>query len=208
MKTLLRSFLALCLVCVASFALEFSKINSTMDTNINKILSILEKLPPKSTQEQTHNKEQIKAIADEIFIIFDPIFDYDLIAKLALGGHYKTLSKEQLDSFKTTFIDSLKRSFVDKLQLYKDEKLEVKGGEKIKENRYNLKVSIFFDNKENYIIFKFYPKDSDDWRIYDVDVLGVSVLQTYRSQISDILSKNSFPTLLEKLQGEINFDTK
>ena len=58
----------------------------------------------------------------------------------------------------------------------------------------------------NYIIFKFYDSKGD-WRIYDVDILGISVVQTYRSQFNDILTNADFQTLLAKLQSEIHFES-
>ena len=40
----------------------------------------------------------------------------------------------------------------------------------------------------------------NDQLIYDVDILGVSIIQTYRTQFADILAKESFDNLLEKLR--------
>lgn len=50
------------------------------------------------------------------------------------------------------------------------------------------------------IIFKFY-NNNNDWLIYDIDVLGVSIVQTYRSQFGDILANQDFDTLLQKLEN-------
>ncbi|EAK6758666.1 toluene tolerance protein, partial [Campylobacter upsaliensis] len=46
-------------------------------------------------------------------------------------------------------------------------------------------------------------KENDDWLIYDVDVLGVSIIQTYRSQFGDILENGTFKDLLNKLNDII-----
>ncbi len=47
--------------------------------------------------------------------------------------------------------------------------------------------------------FKFY-NDNNNWLIYDVDVLGVSIVQTYRSQFRDILANQGFD-VLQKLES-------
>ncbi|EAH9104456.1 toluene tolerance protein, partial [Campylobacter jejuni] len=47
---------------------------------------------------------------------------------------------------------------------------------------------------------KFY-NDNNNWLIYDVDVLGVSIVQTYRSQFGDILANQGFDALLQKLES-------
>ena len=85
--------------------------------------------------------------------------------------------------------------------------MKVVGGEQSKNNRYNLKTSMVLDGKLNYIVFKFYD-NKGDWKIYDVDILGISVIQTYRSQFGDILTNADFQTLLTKLKSEDAFNTQ
>lgn len=60
------------------FALEFDKIDTTMEKNINQTIHIL----------QTSNKS-IESIAKEIFAMFDSIFDYHLMAQLSLSKNTK-----------------------------------------------------------------------------------------------------------------------
>lgn len=188
---ILFSFL---LVATFGFALEFDKIDTTMEKNINQTIHIL----------QTSNKN-IESIAKEIFAMFDSIFDYHLMAQLSLSKKYKTLSPNQQKEFDVAFEKNLKRSFTDKLHLYKDETMKVLGGQKTKANRYNLKTSIILDGKIHYITFKFH-EFNQDWKIYDVDILGISVIQTYRSQFADIISQEGFEKLLQKLESEIRFE--
>ena len=188
---ILFSFL---LVATFGFALEFDKIDTTMEKNINQTIHIL----------QTSNKN-IESIAKEIFTMFDSIFDYHLMAQLSLSKKYKTLSPSQQKEFEVAFEKNLKRSFTDKLHLYKDETMKVLGGQKTKANRYNLKTSIILDGKIHYITFKFH-EFNQDWKIYDVDILGISVIQTYRSQFADIISQEGFEKLLQKLESEIRFE--
>lgn len=188
---ILFSFL---LVATFGFALEFDKIDTTMEKNINQTIHIL----------QTSNKN-IESIAKEIFAMFDSIFDYHLMAQLSLSKKYKTLSPSQQKEFDVAFEKNLKRSFTDKLHLYKNETMKVLGGQKTKANRYNLKTSIILDGKIHYITFKFH-EFNQDWKIYDVDILGISVIQTYRSQFADIISQEGFEKLLQKLESEIRFE--
>lgn len=189
-----------------AFGLELNQIQTAMEQNIQKTLAILQKNAANNPQDSKAANAQIEQIAQEIFAMFDSIFDYKLMAQLSLSQNYKTLTKEQQDQYNQAFEQNLKRSFTDKLRLYKDEEMQVVGGEQTKNNRYNLKTSMVLDGKLNYIIFKFYDSKGD-WRIYDVDILGISVVQTYRSQFNDILTNADFQTLLAKLQSEIHFES-
>jgi len=184
----MKKLIFLSLFLSYSLALQLDQIQNTMQENIQKSLTLL-----KTTQDK-------KVVADEIFKLFDSIMDYELMAKLSLSKYYKGLNKEEQDQYEKAFEASLKRSFSDKLSLYKDYILEVKKGELKNENRYFLTSSMLVDGEEKIIVFKFYNKNQD-WLIYDVDVLGVSIIQTYRSQFSDILENADFQTLIQKLDN-------
>lgn len=178
----------LCLALVlGGFALELNEIQNTMQEKIDKSLKILQ------------NSADKKAAAAEIFTLFDGIFDYELMAKLSLSEHYEKLTDEQRREFAQAFEASLKKSFTDKLELYKDQILKVKSAEQKNEKRYFLTSSMVVDGEEKFIVFKFY-NEADNWLIYDVDILGISIIQTYRSQFGDILNNGDFKTLLEKLK--------
>lgn len=206
LKFTFKLLLGFNLMLSCAFGLEFSAIDSTMEQNIQKTLAILQKNATNNPQDSKVANAQIEQIVREIFAMFDSIFDYKLMAQLSLSQNYKTLTKEQQDQYNQAFEQNLKRSFTDKLRLYKDEEMQVVGGEQTKNNRYNLKTSMVLDGKLNYIIFKFYDSKGN-WRIYDVDILGISVVQTYRSQFNDILTNADFQTLLAKLQSEIHFES-
>ncbi|EAL5963442.1 phospholipid-binding protein MlaC [Campylobacter jejuni] len=172
-----------------AFALQLDEISSTMQKNIDSSLKLLQ-----------DSKEDKKQAADGIFKLFDSIIDYKLMAKLSLSKNYSKLNSKEQEKFTTAFEASLKKSFTDKLSLYKDQVLKVKNGELKNEKRYFLTTSMVVDGEEKNIIFKFY-NDNNNWLIYDVDVLGVSIVQTYRSQFGDILANQGFDALLQKLES-------
>ena len=203
LKFTFKLLLGFNLMLSCAFGLEFSAIDSTMEQNIQKTLALLQK----NTHNAPISEAKAQEIAKEVFLIFDSIFDYQLMAQLSLSKEYKTLSETQKKEYNQAFEQNLKRSFTDKLRLYKDEEMQVVDGEQTKNNRYNLKTSMVLDGKLNYIIFKFYD-NKGDWKIYDVDILGISVIQTYRSQFGDILTNADFQTLLTKLKSEDAFNTQ
>lgn len=173
-----------------AFALQLDEISSTMQKNIDASLKLLQ-----------DSKEDKKQAADGIFKLFDSIIDYKLMAKLSLSKNYSKLNSKEQEKFTTAFETSLKKSFTDKLSLYKYQVLKVKNGELKNEKRYFLTTSMVVDGEEKNIIFKFYNNNNNNWLIYDVDVLGVSIVQTYRSQFGDILANQGFDALLQKLES-------
>ena len=49
------------------------------------------------------------------------------------------------------------------------------------------------------MIYKMY-KSKKDWKIYDIEIQGVSIIRSYRSQFSEVLESGSIDDLLQKLE--------
>jgi phospholipid transport system substrate-binding protein len=47
-------------------------------------------------------------------------------------------------------------------------------------------------------------KSENDWKIYDFEIEGVSIISTYRSQFDQILSKGTIDELMKKLEKPEN----
>ncbi len=174
----------------SAMALQENDITPFMQTNIDLSTSIL---------RDSRIDKKDKAL--RIFTIFDSVFDYALMAKLALGGkQWESIGVEKQVRFTKAFEAKLKTSYMEKLDLYTDEKIVIKNSEKIKDTRIHLAMLLMRNNETYEITYKFHKDATNNWLIYDVDILGVSIIQTYRTQFSDILAKESFEKLLGKLQ--------
>ncbi len=172
------------------FAIEERDISTFMQNNIDNATTILR-----------DKKIQKSEKAEKIFAIFDTIFDYNLMAQLSLGGkQWAALSPAKQTEFTKLFEQKLKTSYMEKLDLYTDEKIVIKNLEKIKDARIHLTTHLMKNSEVYEIIYKFYKDKNGSWMIYDVDILGVSIIQTYRTQFAEILAKESFETLLDKLK--------
>lgn len=191
MKLLIFSFLTLiCITTQPLMALQEAEINSFMQTNIDQATTILR-----------DSKIQKVEKAKKIFEIFDTLFDYNLMSKLAIGGkQWESLNAEKQSEFSKIFEKKLKNSYMEKLDLYTDEKIVIKNSEKIKDSRIHLTTHLMKNNEVYEIIYKFYKTPSNNWLVYDVDILGVSIIQAYRTQFADTLAKESFEKLLAKLK--------
>ena len=160
-----------------------------MTNKIDKILLIL-----KDSQLSKVQK------GEEIVSIMNPSFDYSLMSRLSLGKTWKTISTEQKNEFISIFTNKMKDSYIEKLDLYTDELVEVLGTEQTKKTRITLKTQLIGKDEKHDINYKFYKKKNEDtWYIYDVDLVGVSIIQTYRKQFSGFLKEKSFNDLLAHL---------
>ena len=192
MKRMLYVVLAFLLMSQVGWSDDKSAAKELLETKIDAALAVLQR---KDLVQQEKNKEVVK--------IVEPIFDYDLMAKLTLGRKYwPGLSEKNKKEFTDLFVARLKGTYVDKLSLYTDEKVvyetPVQKGIKIQ-----IPTSVVSKNKKIAMIYKLY-KSSDGWKIYDIEIEGVSLISTYRSQFYDILNKGTIDDLLLKLKNPEN----
>lgn len=162
----------------------------------NELLSI----KWKSIISILQNKEMEQQVKEEhIKKIVSPYFDFPLMAKLALGReHWPKFTKAQREKFTDLFTERLKTSYGKKVALYKDEKVVIKPKVQ-KKNTVYIPTELVSQDRKVDILYKIRKVDKG-WKIYDVEIQGVSVLLTYRSQFNDILTKGTIEELLSRLE--------
>ena len=193
------SFLVLLLVCQVGNAKsdDCKDPNDPNDPNdpsellLKKWNTVISILQEKDMEEAVKEKKINKIVT--------PIFDFPLMAKLSLGRkHWPKLDSSQREKFTQLFSELLKRSYWKKVALYKDEKILFKPKEK-KSKYYLIPTELIYKDKKVAIIYKL-RKTEKSWKIYDVEIQGVSVLLTYRSQFDEILSHGTVEDLLSRLE--------
>jgi len=173
---------------INAYALQKNNILNSMTNSINKVTYIL-----KQNELSKENK------AKKIFKMLDEVFDYKLMSKISLGRVYKTLSNEQKEAFTLAFTNKLKQSYMDKLNLYTDQKTKIKELKQTKKTRMILYTDLIGDESVFAINYKFYKNKQNDWFIYDVQLLGVSILQTYRKQFKEYLRNHTIDDLTKNM---------
>jgi len=137
--------------------------------------------------------------------LLQPIFDFELMSYLTLGKtQWSKMTPPERKRFVELFVARLKDSYRDKLSMYSGEKIVYKpplrAGTKIQ-----IPTEVVSQEQPVSVIYKMHvnPKRKKGWRIYDVEVQGVSLIKTYRSQFGEVLSKGSIEDLLQKLEEPV-----
>jgi phospholipid transport system substrate-binding protein len=170
--------------------------NELLTAKLNAVLKVLQ---AKELEQKT--KERI------IDKVISPIFDFPLMAQLALGRtHWPKLDPPQRERFTQLFVERLKALYLEKTALYTNEKITLKPAEQ-KKNTIQIPMVVVSDGKEIAVLYKFRKVDEQSksqpdilWKIYDVEIAGVSILLTYRSQFDDILRRGTVKDLLSHLE--------
>lgn len=166
---------------------------SMMESNSKKVTAILK---DKSMGKKKQDDELIK--------IVNPLFDFKLMGTLCLGKPaYNGLSTDQKNRFHAVFNRKIKDSYIAKLHLYTDEKLEFETAKMVKKDRMTLQSYLITKTERKPVVYKFYESDDKKWLIYDVDIFGVSIVQTYRNQFAAALKTKNFDQFLAELNMDL-----
>ena len=156
------------------------------------------KLDAVFTVLENENLDQ-QAKKDEINAIVTPMFDFALMAKLTLGKKYwPRLPQEKKDKFTELYIELLKTSYLDKLALYTDEKVIFEPAAQVKK-KVHVPTQLISKDRKTSILYKLY-KPADGWKVYDLEIQGVSIIRSYRSQFVQILQNGTIDDLLVKME--------
>ena len=165
-----------------------------INSMVKKKVSVIFDLLGKQDIEKNERNEKIVGELNEIM-------DFKLAAYLSLGKHWKKISKTQKKEFVETFQQYINNYIVEKIDLYTNQKIDIGDSKIVKKGRAELEIGILSGGETLEINFKLRKNKKKEWRVYDVDIEGVSLITTFRSQFSGVLKNSSFEELLEKLKN-------
>ncbi len=190
MKRRFCGILCLLIVSLPAMASDTDVAKELIKSKLDAVLLVLQ-------NKDLNNKEKNSRIIE----IVTPIFDFQRMAKLTLGRKYwPRLRKEEQERFTELFVKRLKESYGDRFALYTDEKITYEEPVQIK-NKVHIPTVLVSKDSKIVMLYKLY-KPKNKWRIYDIEIQGVSLIQTYRSQFIQILQSGTVDDLLLKLQQE------
>ena len=162
-----------------------------MKSTIDEVLIIIrdkELKQPGRVEERRQRLEQV--VGDR--------FDYQEMSKRAMGAPWNTLSDKDKQEFVALFKTLLTNSYADKIEAYSGE--GVKYISERTENDYaEVRTKVLTGKIEIPLDYRLLKK-GDDWRVYDVVVDGVSLVNNYRGQFSKILRSSTHADLVDQLR--------
>jgi len=180
--------LSLLMVCLPASAADSASAEAVLKQNLEAVFGVLQK---EGLTQEAKNKEVVDLVS--------PMFDFPLMAKLTLGRKYWSgLTDEQQERFTRLFVHRLRTSYLDRLTLYTDEKVVY---EAPVENNRKVQIPTYVVSKDKKIsiLYKFYGSEAG-WKIYDLEIQGVSIIRSYRAQFDQILQTGTFEDLLAKME--------
>jgi phospholipid transport system substrate-binding protein len=191
-ETLVRVVFIVILVMSCAFpawaGVPTEKVKETAD----KIIAIVGDPSLKDPAKATQRRERIRRTVDELC-------DWEEMSRRSLGRHWAQRTEQEKKEFVHLFGQLLERTYIDKVEGYSGEKVNYLG-ERVDGDYAEVDVKVVTNkNTEVPVIYRMRAKDQK-WWVYDMVIEGVSLVNNYRTQFSDIMAKSSFEGLMKKLR--------
>ena len=159
---------------------------------VDNLLAILKDPGLSGESNKDERRQKIKQLIDQRF-------DFTEMAKRSLGSEWRRRSPSEQKEFVKRFGDLLERIYLDQIESYGRER--VRYLEQRADSDYAKVPTKIVDSKgQEYSVDYRLHKVNGDWKVYDVIVEDVSLVNNYRTQFSRVLAKSSFEELLEAMK--------
>ncbi len=136
-------------------------------------------------------------------IILEQLFDFREFSRRVLASRWKDFTPSQREEFIKVFTEFLSKFYMGKLQeKYKDETLIYVGQELKTPTRALVNVKVVWKGQKIPIDLRM-VKRKGLWKVYDIQVLGISAVRNYRAQFQFILRKETPGQVIERLKQKI-----
>lgn len=168
-----------------------------IQSGTEKALKILHE----SQRDQAPSLRQRK---NEILDIVSEYFNFEEMARRALGRPWKDQPPDKRQEFSQLFKQLLFNTYINRLENYTGSNEKVFYDSEKLDGEYALvKTHILYQGNNNISIDYRLHSDGERWKVYDVVVEGISFIDNYRSQFASILTNESFEVLLRKLRQKV-----
>jgi glucose/arabinose dehydrogenase len=131
-------------------------------------------------------------------------FDFEEMAKLALGPYWDRLTPPQRTQFVSLFGTLFERSYNSLVLRFLAERQTIYGREAITQDRAVVQTTLVDQKTDGELPVEYRLIDKNQrWAVFDVVVDGVSLAQNYRAQFDQIIRNSSYDTLLQRIESKV-----
>lgn len=161
---------------------------------IEKVLAILKDPNLKTPSKRPELLDQLRrAVYSK--------FDFAEMAKRSLGSQWQRRSAEEQREFVKLFTELIENSYLSNLEGYDGEKVIIAGEKQDKEFA-AVDTRVVTNKGEEISVNYRLQRTSGDWKIYDVVIENISLVNNYRSQFNRVIARSSFNELMRKMKDK------
>ena len=186
--------LAVVLVAAAGVSTKVEAESATDHIRV-RIEKIYDLLSPAGSGESTAPIRQAEARR-----LLDEIFDWNEMAKRALGPHWNERTEAERAEFVDLFAELFRRTYLSRIELADRERF-LYLDETVEGDAATVRTAIVTKNNRQIPVHYLTRRAGGQWKIYDLTVGGTSLVNNYRAQFTALVARSSYQDLVEKLRA-------
>jgi phospholipid transport system substrate-binding protein len=186
------SALAATLIFAAAGSARAGEPTVQVRAGIDSVLTILQNPELKGKSKKSERRMKLReAIGRQ--------FDFAEMSRRSLARQWRKRSDEEKNEFIDLFSRLIEKTYIGKIEAYTDEKVQYTKEVSDKEFARVNTMIVTKRKKQIAIVYSLHMTEGK-WRVYDVVVKGVSLVNTYRQQFRSIIRKSSYAGLVKILR--------
>jgi len=185
---------AVLLFLVAAAPASAGPATDQLRSRVERVASALEDPGLRGEPNAARRRSEIRRIADDIF-------DFEEMAKQALGRHWEARTPAERDEFASLFADLLRRTYYQRIERATFEKIMFQGERQQGDHALVRTVVVLPHGDQLDLDYLLIHGLGDRWRVYDLRFEGISLIANYRSQFTRIIRTSSYESLVARLKS-------
>jgi phospholipid transport system substrate-binding protein len=162
---------------------------------VDQVIAILADPSLKAESKQKERREQLRRV---IFARFD----FAEMARRSLGPEWRRRTPVEQQEFINLFTDLLQDNYIGTIEAYSGDKVGYNRELQEKDNA-EVQTTLTTKGEAAYSINYRLRLVDKDWKVYDVVIENISVVNNYRSQFNRVISKSSYEELVRTMKEKM-----
>lgn len=126
-------------------------------------------------------------------------FDFSEMAKRSLGSHWRRRTPKEQEEFVKLFTSLLEKAYVDRIESYTNETFSYP--REMMDGRFaDIESRIMTQKGGDFTILYRAQLVSSEWKVYDVVIENISLVNNYRSQFNRVITNSSYEELVQRMK--------
>ncbi len=178
--------------------------SDTLRAFIDRTISVFQQFDTNNTSIQYKRKFECRLLH-----LAQDIFALNIMCRMVLARNWRSLTPREREEFQCLFVKMVEENYFDKImehvkdiQHYSKKNIQITEQILFSSRKAEVRTRIKYKDKYIPVNYRF-VRLRKGWKIYDVYVEGVSLIQNYRSQFADLFLKKSFSQILDDMRAKV-----
>jgi len=138
----------------------------------------------------------------ELKPLMESSFDSTEMARSTLGYHWRSLTPGQRAEFTQLFTAFIEAAYLDKVQDYSGQQVQFGQSRALGDGYAEVDTTILKPGSSPIPVTYLLEQSGNGWKVYDVTVDSISIIENYRNQFNRVINQQGFPKLMVDLKAK------